>query len=70
VGCPILGDEKYGARTDPAHRLALHSTALRFTHPVTGEELAFASPLPKELVAVAPPPAFPKGEGRDPASGR
>lgn len=63
VGCPILGDEKYEARSNPADRLALHATALRFTHPVTGQELAFQSPLPKELVAVAPRPV----RGRQPA---
>jgi 23S rRNA pseudouridine1911/1915/1917 synthase len=69
AGCPILGDEKYGACTNPAHRLALHSTSLRFTHPVTGRELAFASPLPKELVAVAPPPFQKRPDKRMPAPG-
>ena len=49
VGCPIIGDEKYGAKTDPAGRLGLHSSVLRFTHPVSGEELRFSSPLPKPL---------------------
>ena len=29
VGCPIIGDEKYGAKTDPAGRLGLHSSFLR-----------------------------------------
>ncbi|HWB61150.1 MAG TPA: RluA family pseudouridine synthase [Chthoniobacteraceae bacterium] len=49
AGCPVVGDVKYGAKTDPAKRLALHSCALRFQHPVTGKEMAFQSPLPKEL---------------------
>jgi len=49
AGCPIVGDKKYGAVSDPAKRLGLHSCALRFPHPATGEELRFASPLPKEL---------------------
>ena len=49
VGCPIIGDEKYGAKNDPAGRLGLHSSFLRFTHPVSGEELRFSSPLPKPL---------------------
>lgn len=49
AGHPIVGDEKYNARTDPAKRLALHASALRFRHPQTGKELAFDSPLPKEL---------------------
>ena len=49
VGCPIVGDEKYGAKSDPAGRLGLHSCFLRFPHPVTGQELRFTSPLPKPL---------------------
>lgn len=49
AGCPIIGDEKYGARSNPAKRLGLHSCFLRITHPVTGKELRFSSPLPKNL---------------------
>lgn len=49
AGCPIIGDERYGAKTDPAERLGLHSCLLRFKHPVSGEEMRFESPLPHEL---------------------
>lgn len=49
AGCPIVGDKKYGARTDPAKRLGLHSCALRIPHPVTCKELSFESRLPAEL---------------------
>jgi 23S rRNA pseudouridine1911/1915/1917 synthase len=49
AGCPIVGDKKYGAKTNPARRLALHATALRFSHPGTGEEMHFVSALPGEL---------------------
>jgi 23S rRNA pseudouridine1911/1915/1917 synthase len=49
AGCPIIGDKKYAAKTDPARRLGLHSCHMRFTHPETGKELAFSSPLPKDL---------------------
>ena len=49
AACPIVGDRKYGARTDPARRLGLHAGALHFTHPQTGELLWFASPLPRDL---------------------
>jgi 23S rRNA pseudouridine1911/1915/1917 synthase len=49
AGCPIIGDKKYGAKSDPAKRLGLHACALRFPHPVTGVEMRFASPLPREL---------------------
>ena len=49
TGCPIIGDHKYEARTDPARRLGLHATFLQFTHPLSGALLRFESPLPKEL---------------------
>lgn len=55
IGCPIIGDEKYGAKTDPARRLGLHSCFLRITHPVTGQELRFTSPLPKLLSKLVSP---------------
>lgn len=49
AGCPVVGDEKYGAKTNPAGRLGLHASSLRFRHPVGGEDLSFTSPLPKIL---------------------
>ena len=49
ANCPIIGDHKYDARTDPARRLGLHAAALRFPHPSTGELLEFESPLPHVL---------------------
>jgi 23S rRNA pseudouridine1911/1915/1917 synthase len=49
-GCHVVGDEKYGAKSNPADRLGLHACSLRFRHPVTGLELRFTSPLPKPLV--------------------
>lgn len=49
AGCPVVGDEKYGARSSPAGRLGLHACFLHFRHPVTGDELRFTSPLPKSL---------------------
>ena len=49
LGCPVVGDRKYGARTDPARRLALHSCELRFAHPVSGAPMEFRSALPSRL---------------------
>lgn len=49
IGCPIVGDEKYGAKTNPAHRLGLHACGLKFVHPGTQKEMSFESPLPREL---------------------
>jgi 23S rRNA pseudouridine1911/1915/1917 synthase len=51
-GHPIAGDRKYGATTDPARRLALHSTELKFRHPVSGVSMNFHSPLPTRLKEV------------------
>jgi len=54
IGHPVVGDLKYG----PARpRLGLkgqflHAGVLGFTHPVSGEPLRFAAPLPPELEAV------------------
>jgi 23S rRNA pseudouridine1911/1915/1917 synthase len=47
--CPVVGDTKYGAKTNSARRLGLHSWSLRLPHPVTHEELRFESALPAEL---------------------
>ena len=52
AACPIIGDHKYGARTNPARRLALHASSLQFTHPSSGELLRFESPLPQELAGL------------------
>ncbi len=54
AGCPIVGDKKYGAKSDPAKRLGLHACALRFPHPITRKDLRFESPLPKELARLVP----------------
>ena len=53
-GCPIIGDKKYAARTNPAGRLGLHATFLKFSHPSTGADMTFHSPLPLELAAHVP----------------
>ena len=42
---PVLGDPIYGVKNMPhAKRLMLHAYSLRFTHPVTGEEMHFVAP--------------------------
>lgn len=52
LGCPVIGDQKYGAQTDPAKRLGLHACYLRFAHPETDEEMEFHSPLPRALARI------------------
>lgn len=54
VNCPIVGDEKYGAKTNPIKRLALHATYLKLLHPTDERELIFQSPLPPELSRLVP----------------
>ena len=55
TGHPIAGDRKYGARTDPARRLALHSGGLKFRHPISGASMEFRSALPSRLKALIGP---------------
>ncbi len=66
AGCPIVGDEKYGAVSDPAGRLGLHSCMLRFCHPITGEELRFESPLPKDLAKLVRAPKTGNAGAKEP----
>ena len=44
IGHPIVGDVMYGAEL--AARVCLHACRLAFTHPVTGERVAFVSESP------------------------
>ena len=43
---PVCGDIKYGNGDDPLHRLCLHAYMLCFTHPITGEQMEFSTPIP------------------------
>src|SRR5271170_428328 len=52
LGHPVVGDRKYGATTDPARRLALHSHELKFFHPVSDALMEFHSALPSPLMAL------------------
>ena len=52
LGHPIVGDRKYGAASDPARRLALHSSDLKFHHPATGAAMEFRSAMPGSLMAL------------------
>lgn len=46
---PILGDKKYGAKTNPIKRLALHAYRLVVQNPITKKEMTFKAPLPPKL---------------------
>lgn len=50
LGCPLAGDWLYGTEDKALiARPALHSYALWFTHPLTGEALHFTAPLPEDM---------------------
>jgi 23S rRNA pseudouridine1911/1915/1917 synthase len=57
LGTPILGDDWYGDGIIPGilERHALHSYALTFPHPRTGESMTLYAPLPSDLRALLPP---------------
>lgn len=46
LGFPIAGDRRYGAKSSPIRRLALHARTLVFVHPVTGKLMEFETPVP------------------------
>lgn len=47
IGCPILGDLKYGAAAPlPDASIALHAWSLEFLHPVRLEKVFLTAPLP------------------------
>lgn len=49
LGHPIVGDRKYGAKTSPINRLALHAMTLRFVHPITKKLMDFSTPVPNSF---------------------
>lgn len=46
LGHPIVGDRRYGAKSSPIHRMALHAQTLRFVHPMTRKDMNFSTPVP------------------------
>ncbi|MCM1139637.1 MAG: RluA family pseudouridine synthase [Duncaniella sp.] len=55
LGHPIIGDKRYGAKSSPIHRMALHAQTLRFVHPITRKDMNFSTPVPTafaKLVAI------------------
>lgn len=49
IGNPIVGDKKYGARTNPLRRVLLHANKLVLRHPITNELMTFTSKVPIEF---------------------
>lgn len=49
AGVSVVGDKKYGAKTNPFRRLMLHAFELTITHPTTGKKMVFESIVPEEF---------------------
>ena len=49
LGCPVVGDKRYGGPKSPIGRLCLHSHRLVFTHPVTGQTVTLKSRKPRDF---------------------
>lgn len=52
LGHPVVGDKKYGAKTNLIGRTCLHARVLAFTHPVNGNEVRYETPVPGRFMSV------------------
>ncbi|MBL9163861.1 MAG: RluA family pseudouridine synthase [Planctomycetaceae bacterium] len=59
IGCPIVGDRKYGATLEFPRGIALHSRQLELEHPVRREPLTLTAPLPASWRRSAPTSKLP-----------
>lgn len=54
LGTPVIGDSIYGNATVnqryAAKRQLLHAHRLRFSHPISGQELAFEAAIPEDMI--------------------
>jgi tRNA pseudouridine32 synthase/23S rRNA pseudouridine746 synthase/23S rRNA pseudouridine1911/1915/1917 synthase len=55
AGHSVVGDKKYGAKSNKIKRLALHAHLLALDHPVTHQPLRFESPVPSEFYRLVKP---------------
>lgn len=52
IGCPVVGDWRYGAKDKVKRRIRLHACYFRMKHPVTGEVLEFTSRMPRGFLTL------------------
>jgi 23S rRNA pseudouridine1911/1915/1917 synthase len=52
MGCPIVGDFKYGANNKVKRRIRLHAWYFTFNHPVTQQTLEFKTQMPKGFLTL------------------
>lgn len=52
LGHSVVGDKKYGAKTDPLKRLGLHAYKLELKHPLSGRVMCFETRPPHSFTAL------------------
>ena len=52
IGCPIVGDRKYGASAEYIRRVRLHACSISFPHPVSGKIITVESPMPDGFLSL------------------
>ena len=52
LGHNVIGDKKYGAKSDPLKRLGLHAFVLEFKHPITDKLVRFEAPIPTKFTSL------------------
>ena len=50
LGCPIVGDFKYGAAANPIGRIGLHAHSMKLIHPKSQKELVIKCPTPQSFM--------------------
>ncbi len=55
IGHSVAGDKRYGAKTNPLLRHALHAQILALIHPVTKRELRFETAIPSSFLTLTKP---------------
>ena len=65
LGHPVAGDRKYGAKTNPLRRMALHAYFLSFDHPtIPGKRMEFEIKIPGKFHILFPNKKGPEKRGR------
>lgn len=54
IGCPIVGDRRYGASAEYKRRIRLHAYSISFDHPVGGQRINVKSPVPPGFLTLKP----------------
>jgi len=52
IGCPIVGDRKYGASEEFKRRVRLHAHSLSFPHPISGKTIIVKSQMPEGFLSL------------------